>query len=154
VREVAVEVRPGRPRSVTTWALVRGGALYVPADWLTPWKTWPQMALEDPRVRVRVGGRVHPCCATRVEDPARIRALRDATAVKYDVDPEGRAARVQVWWFRIAPCGEGDPAPGPAAAPREDAAGPHSGAPRGEARGARAPTPPRDPTGAEAAGRP
>ncbi|MDX1648683.1 MAG: hypothetical protein R3263_02405, partial [Myxococcota bacterium] len=27
---VAVEVRPDRPRSVTTWALVREGALYVP----------------------------------------------------------------------------------------------------------------------------
>lgn len=138
VRQVQLEVRPARPRSVTTWALVQGGALYVPADWLTPWKTWPQLALEDPRVRVRVAGRVHRCCASRVEDPARIRALRRATAAKYDVDPEGRAARVEVWWFRIAPCAAGERAPTPAGAVPEEAAT----------------APPRDRTGAEAAGRP
>jgi len=105
VRQVAVEVDPEDPRSVTTWALVQeDGALVVPADWLTPWKTWPHRALEDPRVRVRVEGTVHPCCATRVEAPQAVARLRRETAAKYDVDPEGRAAQVQVWWFRLAPC--------------------------------------------------
>lgn len=111
VREVQVEVRPEAPRSVTTWALVEDGVLHVPADWLTPWKTWPHLVVEDPRVRVRVRGTVYDCCATRVEDPAAIERLRRATSAKYDVDPESRAAQVQVWWFRIAPC-EGAPAGG------------------------------------------
>jgi hypothetical protein len=104
VEEIEVEVRPERPRSVTTWALVREDTLYVPADWLTPWKTWPHRAVADPRVRVRVDGRVYACCATRVEDAPTIARLRDAIGTKYDVDPEGAAARVQVWWFRVAPC--------------------------------------------------
>lgn len=103
VRQVQVEVRPGRPRSVTTWALVREGALYVPADWLTPWKTWPHLALEDPRVRVRIDGRVYACRATRVRDAEAIARLRRQAAAKYDVDPRGRAAQVQVWWFRLGP---------------------------------------------------
>ncbi|MDX1649978.1 MAG: hypothetical protein R3263_09015, partial [Myxococcota bacterium] len=79
------------------------GALYVPADWLTPWKTWPHLAMEDPRVRVRVDRRVYACHATRVRDADTIEALRQAVAAKYDVDPEGRAAQVQVWWFRLGP---------------------------------------------------
>jgi hypothetical protein len=103
VEEVQVEVKPGRPRSVTTWALVRDGSLYVPADWLTPWKTWPHLAADDPRVRVRIQGRVYACHATRVRDADAIQALRQAAAAKYGVDPESRAAQVRVWWFRLAP---------------------------------------------------
>lgn len=108
VREVEVEVRPDAPRSVTTWALVEDGTLFVPADWLTPWKTWPHLALEEPRVRVRIRGTVHACCAARVKDPGAIERLRQGAGAKYGLDPAGRAAQVQVWWFRIAPCEELD----------------------------------------------
>ena len=102
-REVEVEVWPPRPRSVTTWSVVHEGALYLPADFLTPWKRWPHQAMEDPRVRLRVAGQVFACRVERVRDPGRIAALRDEAVAKYDVEPDGLAARTEVWWFRVGP---------------------------------------------------
>ncbi len=106
VRQVALEVDPEAPRSVTTWAVVHGGALIVPADFLTPWKRWPQRVEADPRVRVRVEGRVFRCRAERVRDAATIEALRRATARKYDVAPDGWAAGSEIWWYRLVPRAE------------------------------------------------
>ena len=103
VREVEVEVRPARPRSVTTWAVVAEGALFVPADFLTPWKRWPHQVAEDDRVRLRIGGEIFACRAERVREAERIAALRRAALRKYDVAPDGRAARTDVWWFRMGP---------------------------------------------------
>lgn len=102
-REVEVEVRPERPRSVTTWSVVHGGALYLPADFLTPWKRWPHQVEADERIRLRVGDGIFECRAERVRDEAVIEALRAAAAAKYELAPDGRAARAQVWWFRVAP---------------------------------------------------
>jgi hypothetical protein len=99
-REVEVEVRPAAPRSVTTWSVVRGGALFLPADFLTPWKRWPYHVLADPRIRVRIGGRIFECRAERAVEPAEVDALRRAAAEKYDVSPTGLASRAEVWWFR------------------------------------------------------
>ena len=101
--EIEVEVRPAAPRSVTTWSVVHDGALFVPADFLTPWKRWPHQVLEDDRVRLRAGGRIFECRAERVEDADLIERLRSAIAAKYDIDPDGRAAEVEVWWFRVRP---------------------------------------------------
>ena len=101
--ESELEVRPERPRSIRTWNVVQGGRLYLPADFLTPIKRWPQQVQEDDRVKLRIGGALYRCRAVRVGDAARIEALRAAVAVKYDVSPDGRAARVPVWWFLIAP---------------------------------------------------
>ena len=103
VREVELEVWPARPRSLTTWSVVDGGELFVPGDFLTPWKRWPDQVLEDDRVRLRIGGRIFACRAERIADGARIDRLRAATAAKYDLAPDGRAARATVWWFRIGP---------------------------------------------------
>jgi hypothetical protein len=103
VREVELEVRPSRPRSITTWNVVRGNELYVPADFLTPWKRWPHQVVADGSVRVRVGGDIFECHAERVLDPERIAELRLAAMAKYDLDPGGRAARTEVWWFRLGP---------------------------------------------------
>jgi len=103
VREVEVEVRPRRPRSVTTWSVVHEGVLFLPADFLTPWKRWPQQVLRDDRIRLRVDGRVYACRAERVDDEDLIRDLRRMAAAKYGLEPEGRAARAEVWWFRVGP---------------------------------------------------
>lgn len=102
-RELELEVHAASPRTLTTWSLVHEGRLHVPADFLTPWKRWPAQVLADPRVRLRLGGEVFRCRAERVSDPETIEALRRAIAEKYDLDPEGRAARVEVWWFRVVP---------------------------------------------------
>ncbi len=103
VREVAVEVWPPTPRSVTTWTVVYEGELFLPADFLTPWKRWPHQVMEDDRVRVRVEGSVFACRAERVEDKEAIRELRLIAARKYDLDPQGMAAQTEVWWFRVRP---------------------------------------------------
>ena len=102
-RELELEVRPSSPRSMTTWSVVHAGALFIPADFLTPWKRWPHQVLADDRIRLRLGGRVFECRAKRVSDAKQIEQLRLAIAAKYELQAEGRAATIEVWWFRIQP---------------------------------------------------
>ncbi|MEE8581614.1 MAG: hypothetical protein V3T33_08500, partial [Myxococcota bacterium] len=82
-------------------SVVLGEQLFLPADFLTPWKRWPYQVLADNRVRIRVAGRIFDCRATRVENEALIGRLREATAAKYGLTTDGLAARVEVWWFRV-----------------------------------------------------
>jgi hypothetical protein len=103
LREVEVEVRPESPRSVTTWSVVWNGELYLPADFLTPWKRWPHQVLEDDRIRLRVGAEIFTCRAERVGDEELIERLRHAAGTKYDLRPDGRAASAEVWWFKALP---------------------------------------------------
>jgi hypothetical protein len=98
---IELEVRPRAPWSITTWAVVYAGDLYVAADFLNPWKRWPYFVLEDPAVEVRAAGRRYHCSAVRIEDPALLAALRRAFAEKYALSPEGLAARSRVWFFRL-----------------------------------------------------
>ena len=102
VREIEIEVRPDDPYSVTTWNVVQGGRLYIPADFLNPVKRWPYFLEADPRIRIRTGALVYACQATRVEDADTIDRLRLAAAKKYDLDPEGAAASTEVWWFTVS----------------------------------------------------
>jgi hypothetical protein len=102
-REIQLEVRPDAPRSLTTWAVVDGDALHIPADFFNPGKRWPQQVDAEPRVRVRIEDRIYACAAHRVRDEPTIARLRAAAAAKYDVDPEGWASRQEVWWYRIGP---------------------------------------------------
>jgi hypothetical protein len=88
---------------VTTWSVVWNGELFLPADFLTPWKRWPHQVLEDDRIRLRVGAEIFTCRAERVDDEALIERLRRAAAAKYDLESDGRAARAEVWWFRARP---------------------------------------------------
>lgn len=106
-RELEIELTPERPRSVRTWGIVQDGALFVPADFLTPWKRWPFQVQADPRVRIRLGedprGEIFECAATVTGEPLLVAALRAGIAAKYDIPTDGRAAQVRVIWFRIAP---------------------------------------------------
>lgn len=103
VSEVEIELRPDAPRSITTWSVALDGALYIPADFLTPWKRWPHEVEDDPRVRLRVAGRVFACRAVLADDAQQIALLRAAIAEKYQISADGVAARAEVWWFRILP---------------------------------------------------
>ncbi|MCH2173526.1 hypothetical protein MK489_22345 [Myxococcota bacterium] len=102
-REIEIEVRPQRPRSMTTWSVRVDGALFIPADFLTPWKRWPYQVIDAPNVRLRSNGTILECRAKRVSDAPRIEKLRRAIARKYDLQPDSRAGRVEVWWFKIVP---------------------------------------------------
>ena len=101
--EVELELRPEAPRSVRIWNVVVAGRLFVPGDFLTPIKRWPHQVLADPRVRIRIDGRIFRCEARRVEDPTLIETLRAEAAGKYALEPDGWAARSQVWWFELVP---------------------------------------------------
>ena len=106
---VAVEVGGESPRSVQTWVLVLDGQLFVPADFFNPGKRWPHQAIADPRARLRIEDRIHAGRLTRIQDPTTIDALRRATSVKYDVDEDSWAARIEVWWFRFDPPSDAAP---------------------------------------------
>lgn len=103
IETIQVEVSPDDPLSVTTWVVAHDGALYVTADFINPFKRWPHLALADPRVRLRIAGQIYERRAVRVRDPDEIARLRHAVAAKYGVDPDGLAARVEVWFFRMEP---------------------------------------------------
>lgn len=108
-REVELEVAPEAPRSVRIWNVVESGRLYVPGDFLTPGKRWPHQVIADPRVRLRIAGELFRCEARRVSDPARIDTLRREAARKYALEPDGWAARSEVWWFELQPRAEDAP---------------------------------------------
>lgn len=77
----ALETRPSDPYSVNTNVVVRDGALYIdPA----PERRWAAHIRDDPRVRLRVDGRVHPLLAVRVTD----------ARVLEDFDPEREVHRL------------------------------------------------------------
>lgn len=107
---IAVEVDPDDPLSVTTWVFTLDGELYVAADFFNPWKSWPRRVLADPRVRLRIDGKIYERRAERVADPALVERLRRAIADKYDIAADGVASRIDVWFFRMAPR---DPNPPP-----------------------------------------
>jgi hypothetical protein len=97
---IAVETRPASPHSVTTTQIVLDGALYVPALAASS-KSWTHYAVSDPRVRVKVGDRIYPGIATRIEDPAvRARAF-GALRARMGAPPANAPAPTDVWLFRI-----------------------------------------------------
>jgi hypothetical protein len=100
VQTLELEVAPDAPRSVTTWFLVVDGVLYVPsADAAS--KTWPGQVVQDPRVRVRLDGKLYELAATRVEDAEIGRRLSGAVREKYGF---GNGERVEgAWAFALAP---------------------------------------------------
>ena len=100
VPHIEIEVSPDRPRSVTTSYLVHDGKLYVPSM-MAAHKRWPQAAIADDRVVVRVGGKLYERRAVRVTDPAEIRSLVRAwdAAAPDDVD----VSALSTWYFRMDP---------------------------------------------------
>ena len=102
----AVEVRSEDPHSVTTICFVHDGALHVPASKAAE-KQWPQLATDDPRVRIKLVDRIFLGRATRVTDDAELREMIASVASKYaSLMPEGGASEEQlagVWVFRIDP---------------------------------------------------
>jgi hypothetical protein len=64
-----LETRPADPHSVRATCFQRDGVLYVGSIG-APYKRWPAMVAADPRVRVRLDGKVYERTAVRVTDPA------------------------------------------------------------------------------------
>ena len=99
---IAVETRPAAPHSVTTVCFAHEGKLYVPARNGAS-KSWTHYAVSDPRVRLRIDGKVYPVLATRVENPADATDLLAAARAKYDLGGEdGESPSLdEVWLFEV-----------------------------------------------------
>jgi hypothetical protein len=84
-------------RSRTTWIVVHEGRAYVPASTqFPPGKTWHRTALEDGRATLRIAGKRYPVTLAKLEDPARVAAVRAVGLKKYPNRTEGDA-----WVFAV-----------------------------------------------------
>jgi len=100
-RQLELQVNPSAPRSITTTSIVHEGRLYAPSLSAAR-KRWPAEVENDPRVILRIDGRLHPRRAVRVTDPDELRALvRDV-----DGDPNGDLSQLGTWYFRLDPPAE------------------------------------------------
>ena len=69
----------GIPHSVTTISFVVDNTLYVPCGWCDT-KRWPKNVAADPRVMVKIDGRLYPRTAVRIEDEATRRTILSVPA--------------------------------------------------------------------------
>ena len=78
----------GLPHSVNIWCVTYNGQLYLhagmPAGAPFPGnKAWAADVIRDPRVRLKIDGRLYDGTAMQVTDPSEIAALDQATNKKY-----------------------------------------------------------------------
>lgn len=101
------ETRPSDPHSVSTWFVALGPRLYVPTSMILGPKdprerSWVANVAADPRVRIRIDGRVYERSAVRI-DGAEYDRAREALETKYALDPAERDADRSVWIYRLDP---------------------------------------------------
>jgi hypothetical protein len=95
VKVIQIETNPEDPYSVSTWLTRVGSAIYVFAG--SDQSPWVQNISDNPRVRIRIEGRIHELRAVSVADFETKRAFLTAMKAKYEhdfgFDPEfyGRA---------------------------------------------------------------
>lgn len=81
IQVIQVETRSEDPYTVNTWVTRAGDGIYVFAG--TEDKTWIRNVLADPRVRIRIGGRIHERSAVRVASLEEKRAFLLRMRSKY-----------------------------------------------------------------------
>lgn len=80
---VDLETRPGDPYSVELNYIVKDGQLYIdPAEG----RAWLEHIREDPRVRVRFGGKIYPLKAVLVGKPGELDGFPEDRFI-YRLDP-------------------------------------------------------------------
>jgi len=98
---IELEIRPDRPWSLSIWAVVIDGELYVPSGFGER-RRWPSVALEDPRVRVRTRGKIYERRIVRItENPLRERVAR-AVAKRYGLNEKETPGDDSTWIFHLA----------------------------------------------------
>lgn len=79
---IELQISSSPPRSIFTGVVVYRGSLYVPVT-LSPLKRWPEVVASDPRVMVRIEGRLFEREAVPVTDPELHQQLIVAGRSKY-----------------------------------------------------------------------
>ncbi|MCZ6769113.1 MAG: hypothetical protein O7D93_07695 [Acidobacteria bacterium] len=106
---VSIEVRPSDPYSVNIGSLVYNGDLYVTSA-AGGESRWAQYLVQDPNMRVRVGGKVYKARGTRIEDLDMVNEVFDSRrrrtpgqeeTTPRERTPEQTARNARVWLFRI-----------------------------------------------------
>lgn len=101
-REIEIEVRPEQPWSLTVWRAVIDGDLYIPSGNGAS-RRWTQVAVEDPRVRVRSQGRIQEGCLTRVTAADARRPALEQLIETYGLPGGDQQDDGSVWLFRVDP---------------------------------------------------
>jgi hypothetical protein len=96
----SLELDPERPRSVTTWLLVRNSQLFIPSG-VAAWKRWPSRVVRDGRVVVRLDGKLYALQASGVADRTVLSDLARLVHEKYGVTDE--VPFESSWYFLLAP---------------------------------------------------
>lgn len=82
VDPIELQISSSPPRSIFTGVVVYQGSLYVPVT-LSPLKRWPAIVESNPRVLVRIAGRLFEREAVPVTDPELLQELIAAGRSKY-----------------------------------------------------------------------
>lgn len=99
--EIQMQIPTDPPYTITTHAFMIDGALYVGADFVFPFKRWVHIVQQDPRVLVRIGGRLFRRRAVRVQEPEESRRLLEEVSRQRGVDADDWLT--DVWFFRMTP---------------------------------------------------
>lgn len=108
---IELQISSSPPRSIFTGVVVYAGSLYVPVT-LSPLKRWPGVVSCNPRVFVRIQGRVFERKAVPVTDAELLRTLVSAGQSKYGPPFHAAWAARFTHYFRLDPFSgshEGDP---------------------------------------------
>lgn len=98
---IELEIRPGKPWSLSVWNTVLDGELYVPSA-MGARRRWTAVALEQPLVRVRTRGQIYERRIEKVEDPALRLRIGRAIAERYGTTPPESAEADTTLYFRLA----------------------------------------------------
>ena len=99
---IELEIRPSKPWSLSVWNAVVDGELYVPSA-KGKSRRWTHVALEDPRVRVRTGGKIYERRLERVTDRELLVKVRTELGRRYELDGDAEDTDDGLWVFRVAP---------------------------------------------------
>lgn len=99
------------PRSRTTWIVEHAGKAYIPSGYMTSWwgKLWKQWPIEierDPRILLRVEGKIYERKLIRIEDGPAVAPVVAELSRKYAGDaaiPIDAVTSGSLWLFEVAP---------------------------------------------------
>ena len=112
VREVEFQLLDP-PRSRTTWILDHEGKAYIPCGYMTTWwgriwKRWPHEAAKDPRILLRIDGKLYERRLVRIEDGPVVAPLLAELSRKYAGGreiPMDAVTSGYLWLYELAPPG-------------------------------------------------